>query len=188
MVPEAGVELEFCPGLFGIRNWPASAYHPQTGALYIPIHPHCTRAVFSEVEKREGPVGDYYFYGDYAAAGWRPTGGSPHPLSPDHGAHFVAIDVATGEVLWRHSSATRALAAALTTGGGLAVSGDGDGYLLLHDAATGEVLFRTRLPAPMQGFPITYAVGGRQYLAVPVGGGRVAGSANTLFVFGVPER
>ena len=188
MIPEAGVELEFCPGLFGIRNWPASAYHPQTGALYIPIHPHCTRAVFSEVEKQEGPVGDYYFYGDYAAAGWRPTGGSAHPLSPDHGAHFVAIDVATGEVLWRHSSATRALAAALTTGGGLAVSGDGDGYLLLHDAATGEVLFRTRLPAPMQGFPITYAVGGRQYLAVPVGGGRVAGSANTLFVFGVPER
>ena len=50
------------------------------------------------------------------------------------------------------------------------------------------MLFRTRLPAPLQGFPISYAVEGKQYLALPVGGGRVAGSANTLFVFGVPER
>ena len=67
------------------------------------------------------------------------------------------------------------------------MSADGDGYLFLHDAATGEVLFRTRLPAPVQGSPVTYAVEGKQYLAVPVGGGRVAGSANTLFVFSVPD-
>ena len=45
-----------------------------------------------------------------------------------------------------------------------------------------------RLPAPAQGSPVTYAVDGKQYLAVPVGGGRTAGSANTLFVFGAPGR
>ena len=32
-----------------------------------------------------------------------------------------------------------------------------------------------------------YAVEGKQYLAIPVGGGRVAGAVNTLFVFGVPD-
>ena len=82
---------------------------------------------------------------------------------------------------------TRALTAALTTGGGLATSGDGDGNFFVYDAATGDALFQVRLPAPPQGYPITYAVGGRQYLAVAVGGGRVAGAANTMFVFAVPE-
>ena len=42
-------------------------------------------------------------------------------------------------------------------------------------------------PSPPQGFPITYAVDGRQYLAVPVGGGRVPGATNTLYVFALPE-
>ena len=188
MLQRPGVEIEFCPGMFGVRNWPSMAYHPEVGAVYVPIHPHCAKAVYSAVEKKAGPVGDFYFYRDYEAAGWRPTGGGPHPLSPEHGAHFVAIDVDTGEVLWRRSSATRALASALTTAGGLAVSADGDGNLFVHDAADGDVLFRVRLPAPAQGSPVTYAAGGKQYLAVPVGGGRTAGSANTLFVFGAPGR
>ena len=46
------------------------------------------------------------------------------------------------------------------------------------------MLFRTRLPGSVQGFPITYAVGGRQYLAAPVGGGR----SNAVYVFALPER
>ena len=70
---------------------------------------------------------------------------------------------------------------------GLVTSADGDGYLFLHDVSTGAVLFKTRLPAPVQGSPMSYLVDGKQYLAIPVGGGRVAGSANTLFVFAIPE-
>ena len=61
------------------------------------------------------------------------------------------------------------------------------GSALVQRFATGEVLFRTRLPGVPQGYPVTYAVDGKQYLAVAVGGGRVAGSANTLFVFAVPD-
>ena len=108
MISQDGVELEFCPDLSGIRNWPSTAYHPETGAIYIPIHPSCTKAVFREVEQKEGPVGDFYFYQSSEHTGRQATGGGPHPLSPDHGAHFVAMDIATGEVLWRHSSESRA--------------------------------------------------------------------------------
>ena len=111
----------------------------------------------------------------------------PHPKSPDHDGHLVAIDIETGEVLWRHSTTTRSLAAALTTGGGLVVTADGDRYLYVNDVETGDVLFRTRLPAPPQGFPITYAVNGKQYLAVPVGGGRMPSAPNAMFVFALPE-
>ena len=93
------------------------------------------------------------------------------------------MDITTGELLWRHAMRTRPLAATLTTGGGLVVGSDSDRYLYIHDAATGNMLFQTRLPSPVQGFPITYAVDDRQLLAVPVGGGRAPGSPNALFVF-----
>ena len=177
MIPVAGVELDFCPDFGGVRNWRASAYHPETRALYIPIHPTCVRGMFTELEQVEG--NDYY-----ADRGWFSRGSRVHPASGEHAGHLVAMDIDTGEIVWRHSTATRPGAAALTTAGGLVVSADTDRNLFVHDVETGEVLFRTRLPASVQGFPITYAVGGRQYLAAPVGGGR----SNAIYVFALPER
>ena len=175
-LPEPGVPLDFCPDFGGIRNWRASAYHPETRALYIPIHPTCVTGAFTPLEKTPGA--SYY-----QNTGWLSRGSTAHPDSPDHRGHLIAMDIASGEILWRHSMATRPQAAALTTGGGLVVSADTDRNLNVHDVATGDVLFHTRLPASAQGFPITYAVDGRQYLAVPVGGDR----SNAIFVFALPE-
>ena len=188
MIPKPGEELEFCPDFQGIRNWRASAYHPGTGALYIPIHPTCVKGVFSEVAREPHPPGDLSFYSNPRWTGWQSAGRLPHPKSPDHDGHLVAIDIESGDILWRHSTRTRSLAAALTTAGGLVVTADSDRYLYINDVETGEVLFQTRLPAPVQGFPITYAVGGRQFLAAPVGGGRQPGAPNAMFVFALPER
>ena len=177
MIPVAGVELDFCPDFGGVRNWRASAYHPETQALYIPIHPTCVTGMFTELEQVEG--NDYY-----ADRGWLSRGSRVHPDSGEHAGHLIAMDIDSGEILWRHSMATRPGAAALTTAGGLVVSADTDRNLFVHDVETGEVRFQTRLPGSVQGFPITYAVDGRQYLAVPVGGGR----SNAVYVFALPER
>ena len=177
MIPVAGVELDFCPDFGGVRNWRASAYHPETQALYIPIHPTCVTGMFTELEQVEG--NDYY-----ADRGWFSRGSRVHPDSGEHAGHLIAMDIDSGEILWRHLMATRPGGAALTTAGGLVVSADTDRNLFIHDVETGEVLFRTRLPGSVQGFPITYAVDGRQYLAAPVGGGR----ANAVYVFALPER
>ncbi len=93
------------------------------------------------------------------------------------------MDINSGDLLWRHSMATRPGSAALTTDGGLVVGADTDRHLYIHDATNGDVLFQTRLPASVQGFPITYAVEGRQYLAAPVGGNR----SNAIYVFALPQ-
>ena len=176
MIPRAGIELDFCPNFGGIRNWYASAYHPGTGALYIPIHPTCVTGVFTELEQ---VVGNNY----YANRGWQGRGSRIHPDSAGYAGHLIAMDIDSGEILWRHSMSTRPRSAALTTGGGLVVGADTDRHLYVHDAATGEVLFQTRLTASVQGYPITYAVDGRQYLAAPVGGNRT----NAIYVFALPE-
>ena len=133
--------------------------------------------MFTEVERIAGA--SYY-----ANTGWLSRGSTVHPDSAPHRGHLIAMDVESGRILWRHSMPTRPGAAALTTGGNLVVSADTDRNLFIHDVATGDVLFHVRLPGSAQGFPITYAVGARQYLAVPVGGDR----SNAIYVFALPPR
>ena len=193
MIPKPGVDLDFCPSSSGFKSLRAMAYHPDTQAFYIPLNLNCERGSFNDVPKVEGGGG---------------TGGGRrknlmHPESPDGVGELLAMKARGGEILWRHRTRTPPNTAALTTGGGLVVVGDWDRYLYVHDATNGKILFQTRLSTSVQGFPITYAVGGRQYLAVPVGTGgggwsttipaeltpekKIAQGANAIFVFALPE-
>ena len=190
--PVIGEPIYWCPSTSGFKSWRAMAYHPATEAFYIPIILNCETGVFGPVEMREGGGG----------AGPVRRTNHFHPESPDHLGEFLAMSIRTGEVLWRHRFRTPINSAALTTAGGLAVAGDWDRHLYVFDAADGEILWQTRLPTSVQGFPISYAVAGKQYLAVPTGTGggswtsqiplqltpekRRPVGANGLFVFALP--
>ena len=159
MMPEEGVELEFCPSIAGFKSWRSMAYHPDTQAFYVPLLVSCERTTFGPgPELVEGGGG----------VGLSRRAHLMHPDRPDGVGELVAIDV-DGNVLWRHRTRTAMDSAVLTTGGGLVVAGDWDRHLYVHEARSGEVLFQTRMPSSVSGFPITYAVDGRQYLAIPVG-------------------
>ncbi len=193
MVPQSGVELEFCPSSSGFKSLRAMAYHPDTQAFYIPLILNCQKGTFQDVKRVSGGGG---------AGGARRTN-LPHPASPDGIGEFLAMHAKTGKVIWRHRTRMPPNTSALTTGGGLVIVGDLDRYLTAHDAATGGILFQTRLPTSAQGYPITYAVKGRQYIAVPVGTGggqwvttipgelvpgyRSPPLGNAMFVFALPE-
>ena len=79
-----------------------------------------------------------------------------------------AISAETGATTWVYEqrAATMSLAA---TGGGLVFGGDVNGRFRAFDDRTGEVLREINLGSSVSGFPITYAVGGRQYVAVSTG-------------------
>ena len=159
MIPQEGVELEFCPSVAGFKSWRAMAYHPDTRTFYVPLLVSCERTTF-------GPGPELVEAGGGVGLSRRTH--LPHPARPDGVGELVAIDV-TGTVRWRHRTRTAIDSAALTTGGGLVVAGDWDRYLYIYDALNGDILFQTRLASSVSGFPISYAVDGRQYLAVPVG-------------------
>ena len=129
-------------------------------------------------------------------------GGDP-VFKPDKDAQsrLVAIDVNTGEVQWQYRLKYPMGASVLATGGGLVFAADLEGNALASDASNGELLWSFNTGAGHRGSPITYAVKGRQYVAVPTGMGPFwaglipnffpeladATQGSTLFVFGLFE-
>ena len=169
------------------------SYYPETEAFLIPVNLNCETAVFGPVDRVAGGGG----------MGPVRRTNHHHPDSGEQLGEFLSMSMRTGEVLWRRRFRTPITSAALTTAGGLAVAGGWDREIFAFDARTGETLWQTRLPNSIQGFPITYAVDGKQYLAVPVGiGGASWGGllpaeltperqrpavGNGLFVFALPD-
>ena len=91
----------------------------------------------------------------------------------------------------------------LTTAGGVGFVGDLDRDFRAFDVKTGEMLWQTRLGTSVQGYPVSFSVGGKQYIAVTtgLGGGsprnvprtispdvRHPLNGNAIYVFALPER
>ena len=172
-----------CPHASGGKDWEAGAYSPLTNTMYMPLRNVCSqmRAMVEPDEQDEARR-------LYAIA-WRPE------IAPgtDQVGAVHAISAETGEIVWQYEqrAATMALAA---TGGGLVFGGDVNGRFRAFDHETGEILWEINLGSPVSGFPITYAVDGRQYVAISTGYGRFLeltpelspSFGNNLFVFALP--
>ncbi len=169
-IPQIGVEVDQCPSTAGFKSWRAMAYSPQTDALYLPLSLNCEKATFGPVEKALGKGGT----GPVRRRDYK------HPASEGNLGEFQAIDLGSRKTLWRHRTPSPINTAALTTGGGLVFVGDWDRHVYGYDAATGTILWQSRLPTSAQGFPITYLAQGKQYVAIPTGIG--GGSWSTLLV------
>jgi PQQ-dependent dehydrogenase (methanol/ethanol family) len=159
----AGQELLVCPGSNGGKNWPAGAYSPRTNAIYFPLQNMCMRSV-ARTDRRD-PSLVYGITMDYEVA-----------PGADRVGTVWAISAETGATLWKHEQRA-GMMSLVSTGGGLLFGGDVNGRFKAFDEETGEVLWETNLGAPISGFPVSFAVNGRQHVAVTTGASLAAGAA-----------
>ena len=144
-----------CPNMHGGKDWEAGAYSPLTNTLYMPLRNMCQRLLATTSPDASHRI--------YALA----VRHEHAPGSEQLGAVY-AISAETGETRWLHQQRAATLSL-VATGGGLVFGGDANGRFRAFDQESGEVLWEINLGSPVSGFPISYAVGGRQYVAVGTG-------------------
>ena len=151
--------FEVCPHYHGARNLNSPSYSPITGLYYMGLNNSCMDVTFVTEE----PGGRY--------AGMRSSRIHMVP-GYDYVGEFVAFDPITGARRWeyRQPSGAAMTAAALSTGGGIVFGGAADRRFFALDAETGSLLWEMRLNGDISGAPVTFEVGGTQYVAVGAGG------------------
>jgi alcohol dehydrogenase (cytochrome c) len=99
---------------------------------------------------------------------------------PEEGYGAVrAIDPNTGALRWEFKMSDLTWAGVLTTASNVLFSGGGEGYFYALDARTGNLLWRTQLGSVIRSGPMSFAVNGKQHVAITAGSG--------LFVFKLRE-
>jgi len=126
---------------------------------------------------------------------WRDTSGYP-AIRPPWGT-LSAIDLNTGEYRWRIPLGEFAALTArgmpitgteqyggpiATRGGLLFIAATQDAKFRAFDRNTGRLLWEATLPAPGYATPCTFAVGGKQFVVVAAGGGKLGSKSSDTYV------
>jgi quinoprotein glucose dehydrogenase len=205
----------FFPSPAGGGNWGGAAFEPTRGLLIvkaqnvamvsrlIPIANRINPQPSSEGNVMQGPLDGtpYRLEGSIWLSPWG------IPCNPPPWGEISAIDMNTGEYLWRRplgqvafgpfnlfktpeSWGSPIVGGPIVTGGRLIfVAGAMDSTLRALDVDTGRELWSAELPVPGMAVPMTYEVGGRQYVVIAAGGNVAAGTAvsDQLLAYALPR-
>jgi alcohol dehydrogenase (cytochrome c) len=166
LVPNASPTLQGTPAwpaVGGASNWYSPTYSPVAGLLYVAV--------------RE--AGSIYFTGDsdfkegeqFNGGGFRSV-----PGEEEWGA-VRALEPVTGKVAWEHKLFSPPWSGLLSTAGSLVFGSTNEGQVFALHGVTGKPLWRYQTGGSGRSNPMSYAVDGKQYVAVAMG--------NTLYVFGL---
>ncbi len=175
------------PAASGAHNWQPMAFNPDTGLVYIPvIEGAMIYAKGYDLHARS--LADRWnvngvFIEDYPAEGL-PQMGLP-PLAgvlrgrspPKRRGVLRAWDPVAGKIVWDAPSPGFWEGGILTTKGGLVIQGDSRGLLVARDARDGHIVKTIDTGSSIMAAPMTYAIGGVQYVAVMAGYGGSGGWA-----------
>jgi alcohol dehydrogenase (cytochrome c) len=163
--PVAGKRVEFCPSLWGGKDWPSAAYSPKTRFVYVPANDNfCGGFTGEKVPLVEGQL-------------W--LGTKPEDIGlkvrpgADHFGELQAWDPATGKKVWSNNFPKSQLFGSVTATGGdlVLVGGTNDRMFRAYHAKTGELLWEQKTNSGIMGMPIAYEVDGTEYIAVQSGWG-----------------
>jgi alcohol dehydrogenase (cytochrome c) len=149
-------DVHFCPGSYGGIQWNGPAFSPVVSRLFLGSVEWCTS--MRQAEDIRYVRGAFYMGGYF----------NMDPVEKAKGK-ITAHDAASGAEIWRYDSKRPVLAAVTPTASGLLFAGEMTGDFIALDADSGEKLYSFDTGAPLNGGIITYAVNGRQLVAVAAG-------------------
>jgi alcohol dehydrogenase (cytochrome c) len=176
--PKPGERTLVCPAIDGGHSWNAGAYDPGAKLYYRIANEWCMnlrsnpkeggKVTAGTEERTTEPFAQTFF-----AAEWE---GVDPPGERAHG-RLTARDPVTGKIAWERRYDIIPHSALLSTAGGLLFIAAYDGMLQALDAKTGDTLWEFNLGSGTNGGIISYAVNGKQYIAVVSGHGSYVGRA-----------
>jgi alcohol dehydrogenase (cytochrome c) len=174
---------KLCPSWIGGNNYWSASYSRRTKLLYIPSASSCNEATL-DPEAGRNPNGSM-------------PGGAQKYIQRNE-SDIVVVDPFTGDIKKKLHKPYPNHSAALTTAGGLLFTGLIDGSFAAYDDVSLEQLWEVNVGTGFNAPPMTFEAGGKQYVAILTGLGRVAKATlvNTpelremrnqtmLFVFGL---
>jgi alcohol dehydrogenase (cytochrome c) len=174
LLPDRHHVVTVCPHGGGGRNWMPTSYNPQTKILFVAAQETCMDLA---------PVGE-------GERGFLSTGVSvtmhPRPDSDGRFGRLQAISLEQRKTIWEDRQRAFQSGGVLSTAGGVVFAAATDRWFSAYDDADGRLLWRSRLADIPNAPPITYSVGGRQYVAVVVGYGESAPSVFTVLTPEIP--
>jgi len=159
LVPGDGQVKMVCPHAAGAKNWLPASYSPASKTLFVPLVEAC-------MDLFPVPGGGRGGLSTGVNLGVR-----PRPDSDGNFGRLQAINLETRKTVWTTRHRAPITTGTLTTAGGVVFAGALDRYLRAYDAANGKVLWETRLNDASSAVPISYAVNGKQYIAIVAGRG-----------------
>jgi alcohol dehydrogenase (cytochrome c) len=187
---EGRVMVEACPTIGGGVNYQPPAYSPRTSLLYGSGAEGCSGITVEEVTAK-GPDGGNPF----GPAGLFIGGTFEGPeLSVEEYGAITAIDVRTGATVAKKTLPHRTDSGMLASAGGLVFNGNKDGTVAAYNDETLQQVWGINMGTTYKSEPISYAVDGRQYIAI-LSGGNDGGpgdlenmvATHMLYVFALPE-
>ncbi len=178
MLAELAEGAPVFPGVQGGTNWYSPSYSPRTRLFYLSAWEN-----YSTVFTRQPMdfVAGRRFMGGRARSATPPLSRGPLNTWTEEAGHgaVLALDPLTGKRQWAFTMHDVTDSGILTTATDLLFSGGREGYFYALDARTGTLLWRATLGGQIAAAPISYQVGGRQFIAIAAG--------HSLFVYGLRD-
>jgi alcohol dehydrogenase (cytochrome c) len=174
---KAGQTVAVYPGSLGGLNYSPASFDPQTGYVYNAAAETAVamqQQTPAQEKQQQLLLGNTFLglangdFGSYLQSGWR-----------DYGS-VSAIDVATGQRVWKFNTPEPERGGPTTTAGGVGFVGGGDGNLRAFDVKTGNVLWKFQTGRQIASGPSVYSVNGTEYVAITVGGTVTSSSGGTV--------
>ena len=150
--------ISACPSAAGGHDWPPTSYDKASDLMIIPLDQSCNMMLGHDVAQHTGVV---QTEGEEKVFFMPGTNGNMGRLA--------AYRTADMKPVWSFQQRSPFLTGVLSTDGNVAFIGDYDRVFRAIQTTTGKTLWSTRLPTVVQGNPVSFAVDGKQYVAITTG-------------------